>query len=76
MSNIDACNSPSFTSQKNSCQSPPRLKAKVKNDLVLEDSNEQHDGKSCQQTEVLQDEVSKLAALVVLTVPMKHFRQL
>lgn len=55
---------------------PPRLKAKFKNDLVLKDGDEQHDAEPRQHAQVLQDEMSKLAALVVLAVPVKHFWQL
>ncbi len=54
----------------------PRLKAKIENDLVFEDGDEQHDAEPGQHAQVLQDKVSQLAALVVLTVPMKHFWQL
>lgn len=54
----------------------PRLKAKFENDLVLEDGDEQHDAEPGQHAQVLQDEVSELAALVFLAVPMKHFWQL
>lgn len=54
----------------------PRLKAKIENDLVFEDGDEQHYAEPGQQAQVLKDEVSQLAAFVVLTVPMKHFWQL
>lgn len=54
----------------------PGLKSKIKNDLVLEDGDEQHDGEAGEHAQVLQQEVSQLAALVVLAVPVKHFRQL
>lgn len=56
--------------------SPPPLKAKIKNNAVLEDGDEQHDAKPGQQAQVLEDKVSKLAALVVLAVAVKHFWQL
>lgn len=73
----DAPDSPLFTFQRTSPRSPPfRLKSKIKNDLVLEDGDEQHDGEAGEHAQVLQDEVSQLAALVVLAVPVKHFRQL
>lgn len=52
------------------------LKAKIKNDAVLEDGDEQHDAEPGQHAQVLQDKVSQLAALVVLAVPVKHFWQL
>lgn len=71
-----APDSPLFTFQRASPRSPPGLKSKIKNDLVLEDGDEQHDGKAGEHAQVLQDEVSQLAALVVLAVPVKHFRQL
>lgn len=48
----------------------PRLKAKFKNYLVLKDGDEQHDAEPSQHAQVLQDEVSDLAALVVLAVPV------
>lgn len=54
----------------------PSLKAKVENDAVFEDGDEQHDAEPGQHAQVLQDKVSKLAALVVLAVPVKHFWQL
>lgn len=53
-----------------------RLKAKIENNLVFEDSDEQHDAEPGQHAQVLQDKVSQLAALVVLAVPVKHFWQL
>lgn len=52
------------------------LKAKIKNNAVFEDGDEQHDTEPGQHAQVLEDKVSQLAALVVLTVSMKHFWQL
>lgn len=57
-------------------RAPPGLKSKIKNYLVLEDGDEQHDGEPGEHAQVLQDKVSQLAALVVLAVPVEHFRQL
>lgn len=54
----------------------PRLKVKIENDAVLKDGDEQHDGEPGQHAQVLQDKVSQLATLVVLTVPVEHFWQL
>lgn len=62
--------------ERTSPRCPPVLKSQIKNDLVLEDGNEQHDGEPGEHAQVLQDEVSQLAALVVLAVPVKHFREL
>lgn len=53
----------------------PLVEAKIKNDLVFKDGDEQHDAEPGQQAQVLQHKVSQLAALVVLTVPVKHFWQ-
>ena len=52
------------------------LEAKIEDDLVFEDGDEQHDAEPGQQAQVLQDKVSQLAALVVLAVPVEHFWQL
>ncbi|KAK5624187.1 hypothetical protein CRENBAI_000005 [Crenichthys baileyi] len=54
----------------------PLLKAKVKDDAVLKDGDQQHDAEAGQQAHILQDEVSHVAALVFLAVPMKHFWKL
>lgn len=54
----------------------PRLKAKIENDAVFEDGDEQHDAEPGQHAQVLQEKVSQLAALVVLAVPVEHFWQL
>lgn len=54
----------------------PPLEAKIENNAVFEDGDEQHDGEPSQHAQVLQDKVSQLAPLVVLTVPVKHFWQL
>lgn len=54
----------------------PLLKAKIENDAVFEDGDEQHDAEPGEHAQVLQDKVSQLAALVVLAVPVKHFWQL
>lgn len=51
---------------------PPPLEAKVKNYLVFEDGNEQHDGETGEQAKVLQDKVAQLTALVFLAVAMEH----
>lgn len=48
----------------------PQLKAKFKNDLILKDGDEQHDAEPGQHAQILQEEVSELAALVVLAVPV------
>lgn len=74
--NIDTSNSPLLHFPARPPPPPPPLKAKVENDLVFEDGDEQHDAKPGQHAQVLQDKVSQLAALVVLTVPVKHFWQL
>lgn len=66
---------PALTSQLPSPLAP-RLKAKIENDAVFEDGDEQHDAEPGQHAEVLQDKVTQLAALVVLAVPVEHFWQL
>lgn len=66
---------PALTSQLPSPLAP-RLKVKIENDAVFEDGDEQHDAEPGQHAEVLQDKVTQLAALVVLAVPVEHFRQL
>lgn len=53
-----------------------RLEAKVKHYVILEDGDQQHDAKTCEHAQVLQDKVAHLTALVLLTVTMKHLWQL
>lgn len=57
---------------------PPKgvLEVEVKDDAVLEDGDEQHDGEACEHAYVLQDKVSQLAALVSFTVAVQHLGQL
>lgn len=52
-----------------------QLKAKIENDAVFKDGDEQHDAEPGQHAQVLQDKVSQLAALVVLAVAVKHLWQ-
>lgn len=63
-------------STKSTHPDPPRLEAKIKNYAVFKDGYEQHDAEPGQHAQVLEDKMSQLAALVVLTVSVKHFWQL
>lgn len=49
-----------------------QLEAKVKHNVFLEDGDQQHDAEPCEHAQVLQDKVTHLTALVLLTVTMKH----
>lgn len=53
-----------------------KLELEVEHDAVLEDGDEQHDGKACEHAYVLQDKVSQKAAFLLFTIAVQHLRHL
>lgn len=59
-----------------SLESSVRLESEVEHDVIFKDGDQQHDSKPGEHAKVLQDEVTKFTALVLLAVTMKHLWQL